>query len=96
LGPDPDVLAAEEFEAKIRALSSFYSHVVGTASFAKDGGAVDSQLRVRSARGLRVVDASVIPYVPTAHTQAAVYVIAERASALVKDAWGLGSTQSCR
>ncbi|KAF6746883.1 hypothetical protein DFP72DRAFT_854939 [Ephemerocybe angulata] len=72
--PDPDTLAADEFEARLRALSNPYWHVVGTASFAKDGGVVDSQLR---------------PYVPTAHTQAAVYGIAERAAALVKDAWRL-------
>ncbi|KAF6756939.1 hypothetical protein DFP72DRAFT_846313 [Ephemerocybe angulata] len=72
--PDPDALAADEFEARLRALSNPYWHVVGTASFAKDGGVVDSQLR---------------PYVPTAHTQAAVYGIAERAAALVKDAWRL-------
>jgi choline dehydrogenase-like flavoprotein len=50
-------------------------------------GVVNPDLLVKGARGLRVIDASVFPYVPSAHTQAATYVIAERGSDLIKAAW---------
>ncbi|KNG84351.1 hypothetical protein ANOM_009493 [Aspergillus nomiae NRRL 13137] len=49
------------------------------------GGVVDSRLRVWDAKGLRIVDASVIPIIPRGNTQSAVYAIAERAADLIKD-----------
>ncbi|KAG6910318.1 hypothetical protein DXG01_011386 [Tephrocybe rancida] len=65
-------------------------HGVGTASMSAKGagyGVVDPDLRLKGASGLRVVDASVMPYVPAGHTQAPVYIIAERAADLIKDFW---------
>ncbi|PBK65506.1 hypothetical protein ARMSODRAFT_869047, partial [Armillaria solidipes] len=49
-----------------------------------DWGVVDPDLKLKKAAGVRVVDASVLPYVPAGHTQAAVYAIAERAASLIK------------
>ncbi|KIP03507.1 hypothetical protein PHLGIDRAFT_77456, partial [Phlebiopsis gigantea 11061_1 CR5-6] len=52
-------------------------------------GVVDPDLLVKHVAGLRVVDASVCPAIPACHTTAPVYILAERASALIKAAWYL-------
>ncbi|KAK0459367.1 alcohol oxidase [Desarmillaria tabescens] len=67
-------------------VSSVY-HPVGTASMSPAGanwGVVNPDLKLKGAKGVRIVDASILPFVPAAHTQAAVYIIAERAADLIK------------
>ena len=44
---------------------------------------VDESLRVHGVEGLRVIDASVIPRIPSAATHAPVIAIAERAADLL-------------
>ena len=47
-------------------------HAVGTAAISRRGapwGVLDPDLRVKGTKGLRVVDASAIPYVPTGHSK---------------------------
>jgi len=44
---------------------------------------VDPQLRVRGIKGLRIVDASVMPTLPRGNTNAPVIAIAERAADLI-------------
>ncbi|EWG51694.1 hypothetical protein FVEG_10595 [Fusarium verticillioides 7600] len=65
----------------VKAVNSFY-HPVGTCAMLpkKDGGVVDSDLKVYGTENLRVVDASIIPVQLSGHIQTAVYGIAETAA----------------
>ncbi len=59
-------------------------HAVGSCRMGEDDGAVvDSRLRVRGVEGLRVIDASVMPAVTSANTNAASLMIGEKGAALV-------------
>jgi choline dehydrogenase-like flavoprotein len=60
-------------------------HPIGTAALLpeKDGGVVNPELKVYGTKGLRVVDASIIPLLPSAHLQTLVYGIAERAAEMI-------------
>ncbi|KAK0212179.1 aryl-alcohol oxidase precursor [Desarmillaria ectypa] len=76
-----------DLEETIRDTAIPTDHPVGTASMSPvgaDWGVVDPDLRLKRAAGVRIVDASVLPFIPAAHTQAAVYAFAERAADLIK------------
>ncbi|CAJ2514235.1 Uu.00g023540.m01.CDS01 [Anthostomella pinea] len=70
----------------MRALIRTEFHLSGSCSMLpRDlGGVVDPALRVYGTRGLRVVDASVLPLVPGAHIQAPVYAVAEKAADIIR------------
>ncbi|KAJ7049706.1 alcohol oxidase [Mycena amicta] len=74
----------------IRAGSGTVFHPVGTAAVSHVGakyGVVDPDLKVKGLKGLRIVDLSVIPFIPAAHTQAAAYIIGERGADMIKESW---------
>ena len=52
-------------------------------------GACDDRLRVRGCKGLRVVDASVIPLHVSGNIASAVYAIAEKGADFIKEDWGV-------
>lgn len=60
-------------------------HPVGTCKIGSDDDAVvDASLRVHGIEGLRVADASIMPLIPRAHTNASTILIAERAAQLIR------------
>lgn len=64
------------------AVTSFL-HLVGTCSMGANG-VVDEKLRVHGVKSLRVIDASVMPLIPSANTNVPTMMIGERASDLIK------------
>ncbi|KAJ3526126.1 hypothetical protein NMY22_g10298 [Coprinellus aureogranulatus] len=74
-------------DAVLRNIVADTAHPVTTAAMSPAGaqyGVVDPDLKVKKVRHLRVVDASIMPYIPVGNTQAPVYAIAERAADLIK------------
>jgi choline dehydrogenase-like flavoprotein len=63
-------------------------HLIGTCAM---GEVVDSRLRVKGVKGLRVVDASVFPNHVSGNICSSVYTVAEKAADLIKEDWGIES-----
>jgi choline dehydrogenase-like flavoprotein len=83
--PERRISTDAEYTDFIRRKAETIYHPVGTCRMGNDNRAVvDSELRVRGVEGLRVVDASVMPSLPTGNTNAPTIMLAERASALIR------------
>ncbi|MSO77018.1 MAG: choline dehydrogenase [Alphaproteobacteria bacterium] len=84
--PGPHVRSDDELlgAAKQRGTSTF--HLMGTCRMGPASDpttVVDDELRVHGIAGLRVVDASIMPTMPSANLNAAVTMIAEKASDMI-------------
>ncbi|KAJ6488762.1 alcohol oxidase [Mycena sanguinolenta] len=83
-------MSTDALDQLIRNTSIPGLHMVSTAAMsAKDAsyGVVNPDLLVKGASGLSIIDASIIPFIPSAHIQAATYVVAERGADLIKKRW---------
>jgi len=69
----------------IKSSFSSVSHPLGTAAMMRQdlGGVVDGRLRVYGTTGLRVIDASILPYQIGGHMQSTLYGIAEKTADII-------------
>ena len=81
--PGADVTSPEALERHLRGGCQTVYHPVGTCRMGSDPDAVlDPGLRVRGVRGLRVIDASVMPVICSGNTVAASMMIGEKGADL--------------
>ncbi|RPD62467.1 alcohol oxidase [Lentinus tigrinus ALCF2SS1-7] len=73
----------DELDAYIHDQSDTVDHPIGTIPMGTDG-ALEANLTLKGTVGLRVVDASAFPFIPSGHTQGPTYILAERAASLVR------------
>jgi choline dehydrogenase-like flavoprotein len=86
--PGPDVRDDAALLEYARETGQTAWHTVGTCRMGREGDSVvDTRLRVHGVQGLRVVDASVMPTIPSSNTNAAAIMVGERgADFLLQDA----------
>ncbi|KAK0508304.1 hypothetical protein JMJ35_009388 [Cladonia borealis] len=92
LSPGANITMDADIRAALRQqVQPTYAYLCSTCSMMKRefGGVVGPDLLVYGAEGLSVVDASIMPLIPSAHTSATVYAIAEKAADLIKARHGL-------
>ncbi|KAK7464989.1 hypothetical protein VKT23_006198 [Stygiomarasmius scandens] len=92
LSPLVNATTDEELDTFIRNNTRTIFHPVGTAAMTPIDagyGVVNPDLKVKGVENLRIVDASILPFIPAAHTQVPVYIVAERASDIIKQSWGI-------
>jgi len=83
--PGPEVQSDEDLADYARNSLQSYHHQVGTCKMGNDAMAVvDHELKVHGIEGLRVVDASIMPVVPTGNTNAPTYMVAEKGADMIK------------
>ncbi|KAI8965842.1 putative GMC oxidoreductase [Daldinia sp. FL1419] len=70
----------EYLDARLRTGVSTSFHPMGTAAM---GAVVDTDLKVKGVKNLRVVDTSVFPVVITGHLQVATFALAEQAAEII-------------
>ncbi|XP_075219563.1 glucose dehydrogenase [FAD, quinone]-like [Lycorma delicatula] len=84
--------SAEYWKCQARHLSFTIYHQSGTCKMGPvtdKTSVVDSRLRVIGIKGLRVIDASIMPTIPAAHTNGPTIMIGERGSDFIKQDWGV-------
>lgn len=82
--PGPATLDDEAWREHVRRTSFLGYHPVGTCRMGIDSAAVvDPRLKVNDVAGLRIADASVMPLLVSANTNAATLMIAEKAAGMI-------------
>ena len=83
--PGPEAADEEAHVAAIRANAYSVFHPCGTCRMGPDASeaVVDARLRVHGIEGLRIVDASIFPTIPSGNINAPAMMVGERAAALM-------------
>ena len=84
--PGPTTVSDADFAAHCRRTTKTNYHPVGTCRMGRASdpeAVVTPDLKVRGVDGLRVVDASIMPSIPSGNTNAPVLAIADKAANLV-------------
>ena len=82
--PEVDITDRAQLEDYVRNSCNSEYHPLGTAAMGK---VLDSRLRVKGVKGLRVCDASVFPTNISGNLMATVYAVAEKGADLIKEDW---------
>jgi choline dehydrogenase len=84
--PGPSVVTDEQLLAYFRAHCGSIYHLCGSCAMGPDprDAVVDSRLRVHEVAGLRVVDASVFPSIPSGNIHAPTLMVAERGAQFIR------------
>jgi choline dehydrogenase len=88
--PGPAFQTDEELAAAAGAIGTTIFHPVGTCRMGRKNdtsAVVDSELRVRGVAGLRVADASVMPFITSGNTNSPTIMIAEKAAQMIRSSW---------
>lgn len=84
VSPGPDIRTDAQIDEYVRQTCHTQYHPVGTCKMGNDAlSVVDSELKVYGIEGLRVVDASIMPKIVSANTNAATIMIAEKGADMI-------------
>lgn len=85
-GPGPEIISDEAIERHLREKVDSNYHLSGTCKMGKSpDSVVDDRLRVHGVRGLRVVDASIMPTIVSGNTNAPTIMIAEKGASFIRE-----------
>lgn len=90
--PGKDVQTDEELLAHLKDAASVYYHAGSTCLMGNERGegskaVVDSRGKVHGVKRLRVIDASIMPFLVPSHIQSVIYAVAEKlADSIIEDA----------
>jgi choline dehydrogenase-like flavoprotein len=89
--PKLDLMDTKQAEAAVKDFVMSEYHPVGSCAV---GDALDSKLRVKGMKNLRVADASVFPNHVSGNCLSSVYAVAEKAADLIKADWEYSALSS--